>query len=321
VRAATNPHEVLLVVDSLTGQDAVNTAKAFDERLSITGTVLTRADGDGRGGAALSMRAVTGKPIKLIGVGEKWDALEDFDPKRIAGRILGMGDIVGLVEKAAQNLDIEKATKIAQKMKKGEFDLEDLSEQLRQMEKLGGAGGIMGMLPGIGKLKNQINESGFNKDVVRQRAIISSMTPKERRLPKILDAKRKRRIAAGSGTRVEDINKLLKMHRQMADMMKTMGKNPGMMAKMAGALGISPMGGMGKGGPSEAELMKMQEELASLDPKALEQLPPELRASLPKGLPGLGGGAPAKGLPGLGGGALPGLGGGPRFPGLPGKKK
>jgi signal recognition particle subunit SRP54 len=299
----------------------VNTAKAFDTRLSITGTVLTRADGDGRGGAALSMRAVTGKPIKLIGVGEKWDALEDFDPKRIAGRILGMGDIVGLVEKAAQNLDIEKATKIAQKMKKGEFDLEDLSEQLKQMEKLGGAGGIMGMLPGIGKLKNQINESGFNKDVVRQRAIISSMTPKERRLPKVLDAKRKRRIAAGSGTRVEDINKLLKMHRQMADMMKTMGRNPGMMQKMAGALGISPMGGMGKG-PSEAELMKMQEELASLDPKALEQLPPELKASLPKGLPGLGGGAlSGKGLPGLGGGGLPGLGGAPRFPGLPGKKK
>jgi signal recognition particle subunit SRP54 len=322
VKAATNPHEVLLVVDSLTGQDAVNTAKAFDTRLSITGTVLTRADGDGRGGAALSMRAVTGKPIKLIGVGEKWDALEDFDPKRIAGRILGMGDIVGLVEKAAQNLDIEKATKIAQKMKKGEFDLEDLSEQLKQMEKLGGAGGIMGMLPGIGKLKNQINESGFNKDVVRQRAIISSMTPKERRLPKVLDAKRKRRIAAGSGTRVEDINKLLKMHRQMADMMKTMGRNPGMMQKMAGALGISPMGGMGKAGPSEAELMKMQEELASLDPKALEQLPAELKASLPKGLPGLGGGAlGGKGLPGLGGGGLPGLGGAPRFPGMPGKKK
>jgi signal recognition particle subunit SRP54 len=321
VKAATQPHEVLLVVDSLTGQDAVNTAKAFDERLSITGTVLTRADGDGRGGAALSMRAVTGKPIKLLGVGEKWDALEDFDPKRIAGRILGMGDIVGLVEKAAQNLDIEKATKIAQKMKKGEFDLDDLSEQLKQMDKLGGAGGIMGMLPGIGKLKNQINESGFNKDIKRQRAIISSMTPKERRLPKILDAKRKRRVAAGSGTRVEDINKLLKMHRQMADMMKAMGKNPGMMARMAGALGISPMGGMGKT-PSEAELLKMQEELASLDPKALEQLPAEVKSVLPKGLPGLGGAAqPIKGLPGLGGGSLPGLGGGPRFPGLPGKKK
>ena len=321
VKAATQPHEVLLVVDSLTGQDAVNTAKAFDERLSITGTVLTRADGDGRGGAALSMRAVTGKPIKLLGVGEKWDALEDFDPKRIAGRILGMGDIVGLVEKAAQNLDIEKATKIAQKMKKGEFDLDDLSEQLKQMDKLGGAGGIMGMLPGIGKLKNQINESGFNKDIKRQRAIISSMTPKERRLPKILDAKRKRRIAAGSGTRVEDINKLLKMHRQMADMMKAMGKNPGMMSRMAGALGISPMGGMGKA-PSEAELLKMQEELAALDPKALEQLPAEMKSVLPKGLPGLGGAAqPMKGLPGLSGGALPGLGGGPRFPGLPGKKK
>ena len=286
VRAATNPHEVLLVVDSLTGQDAVNTAKAFDQRLNITGTVLTRADGDGRGGAALSVRAVTGKPIKLLGVGEKWDALEDFDPKRIAGRILGMGDIVGLVEKAAQSIDIEKATKIAQKMKKGEFDLEDLSEQLKQMEKLGGAGGIMGMLPGIGKIKNQINESGINKDVKRQRAIISSMTPKERRSPKVLDAKRKRRIAAGSGTRVEDINKLLKMHRQMADMMKAMGRNPGMMAKMAGTFGMGPAA---RGGPSDAELAQMQDELAKLDPKALEQLQPELRNALPKGLPGLGG--------------------------------
>ncbi|MDX2307862.1 MAG: signal recognition particle protein [Hyphomicrobium sp.] len=328
VKSATSPHEILLVVDSLTGQDAVNTAKAFDQRLGITGTVLTRADGDGRGGAALSMRAVTGKPIKLLGVGEKWDALEEFDPKRVAGRILGMGDIVGLVEKAAENLDVEKAKAIALKMKKGEFDLDDLASQLDQMDKIGGATGIMGMLPGIGKLKNQINESGFNKDLKRQRAIISSMTPKERRVPKILDAKRKRRIASGSGTRVEDINKLLKMHRQMADMMKTMGRNPGMMAKMAGAFGLNPMGGMGKA-PSEAELAKMQAELASLDPKALDKLPEDLKAALPGKLagklPGLGGptlpqGLAKGGLPGLGGGPLPGL-GGPRFPGVPGKKK
>ena len=318
IKAATNPHEILLVVDSLTGQDAVNTAKAFDSRLSITGTVLTRADGDGRGGAALSMRAVTGKPIKLIGTGEKWDALEDFDPKRIAGRILGMGDIVGLVEKAAQTIDVEKATAIAQKMKKGDFDLEDLSEQLAQMEKLGGMGGVLGMLPGVGKMKAQLNAANLDDRVLkRQRAIISSMTPKERRAPKVLDAKRKRRIAAGSGTKVEDINKLIKMHRQMADMMKAMGKNRGMMSKMFG------MGG--GGGPSEAELAGMQAELAKLDPKALEQLPSELRDALPtggltKGLPGLGGGGVPR-LPGLGGG-LPGLGGlGPRFPGLPGKKK
>ncbi|HEX2840636.1 signal recognition particle protein [Hyphomicrobium sp.] len=319
VKAATQPHEVLLVLDSLTGQDAVNTAKAFDSRLSITGTVLTRADGDGRGGAALSMRAVTGKPIKLLGTGEKWDALEDFDPQRVAGRILGMGDIVGLVEKAAQTIDVEKAKSIAQKMKKGEFDLEDLAEQLKQMEKIGGMGGVLGMLPGVGKIKSQINEAGLEKDLRKQRAIISSMTPKERRAPKVLDAKRKRRIAAGSGTRVEDVNKLIKQHRQMADMMRAMGKNRGMMARMFG------MGG--GGGPSEAELAQMQGELAKLDPKALEQLPSDLKdvlpkGGLPKGLPGLGGGGGVPRLPGLGGGGLPGLGGSfPKFPGSPGKKK
>jgi signal recognition particle subunit SRP54 len=326
IKAATNPHEILLVVDSLTGQDAVNTAKAFDSRLGITGTVLTRADGDGRGGAALSMRAITGKPIKLLGVGEKWDALEEFDPRRVAGRILGMGDIVGLVEKAAETIDVQKAAAIAQKMKKGEFDLEDLAEQLTQMERMGGMGGLMGMMPGVAKMKNQINEAGITKDSKRQRAIIGSMTPKERRVPKILDAKRKRRIAAGSGTKVEDINKLLKMHRNMADMMKTMGRNPGMMARMAGAMG---MGGMPGGGaaPSADELAKMQKELASLDPNAIAQLPAELRDSLPKEFGGLGGVAPAKSnvrLPGLGGPLLPGLGGGmPKFPfgGQGGKKK
>lgn len=318
IKAATNPHETLLVVDSLTGQDAVNTAKAFDGRLGITGTVLTRADGDGRGGAALSMRAVTGKPIKLLGVGEKWDALEEFDPRRVAGRILGMGDIVGLVEKAAENFDRDAAMKIAQRMKKGEFDLEDMADQLKQMEKLGGMGGLMGMMPGVAKIKGQINEKGLDKDLKRQRAIISSMTPRERRAPKLLDAKRKRRIAAGSGTKVEEINKLLKMHRGMADMMKAMGKNKGMMSRMAGAMGMGPGAGM----PSEAEMAKMQAELARLDPKALEALPQDLKDALPKSLPGSGGGAGGlPRLPGLGGG-LPGLGGVmPRFPGLPGKKK
>ena len=318
IKAATNPHEILLVVDSLTGQDAVNTAKAFDARLGITGTVLTRADGDGRGGAALSMRAITGKPIKLLGVGEKWDALEEFDPKRVAGRILGMGDIVGLVERAAETIDVAKAAAIAQKMKKGEFDLEDLAEQLLQMERMGGTGGLMGMMPGVAKIKNQINEAGITKDVKRQRAIIGSMTPKERRVPKILDAKRKRRIAAGSGTKVEDINKLLKMHRNMADVMKSMGRNPGMMARMAGAMGLGGMPG-GGAAPSADELAKMQKELAGLDPNAIAQLPAELRESLPKEFGGLGGAAPAKAqakLPGLGGAPLlPGLGGGmPKFP-------
>src|SRR4051794_18289821 len=173
IRDVSHPHETLLVADSLTGQDAVKLAKSFNDRIGITGIVLTRVDGDGRGGAALSMRAVTGKPIKLIGVGEKWDALEDFHPGRIASRILGMGDVVSLVEKAAQTLDFEKATKIAEKMKKGSFDLEDLSEQLKQMQKLGGMGGVLGMLPGVAKIKGQINEAGLDKGLVHQRAIIS----------------------------------------------------------------------------------------------------------------------------------------------------
>jgi signal recognition particle subunit SRP54 len=316
VRDIARPHETLLVADSLTGQDAVKLAKSFNERVGISGIVLTRVDGDGRGGAALSMRAVTGKPIKLLGVGEKWDALEDFHPERIAGRILGMGDVVSLVEKAAQTIDMEKAQAIAQKMRKGEFDLEDLSDQLKQMEKLGGMSSMLGMLPGIGKVKKQIDAANLDDRILkRQRAIISSMTPRERRNPKVLDGKRKRRIAAGSGTKPEDINKLLKMHRQMADMMKMMGKRGGMMQRMMG------MGGGGGAAPSAAELEKMQAELARLDPKALESLPKELKDQLPKGLPGgisgVGGGRPMPRLPGL-----PGLpGGAPRFQGLPGKKK
>jgi signal recognition particle subunit SRP54 len=338
VKASSKPHEVLLVADSLTGQDAVNTAKAFDGRIGITGIVLTRADGDGRGGAALSMRAVTGKPIKLLGVGEKWDALEDFHPERIAGRILGMGDVVSLVEKAAQTIDAEKATQIAQKMRKGAFDLEDFAEQLKQMERMGGMQGVMGLLPGMGKLKAQIGDLDVGDKVFkRQRAIIQSMTPKERRAPKILDAKRKRRVATGSGTSVQDINKLLKMHRQMADVMKSMGRK-GLMGRMMGGMGMG-----GGGAPSEAEMAAMQQELQSLDPKALEQLPPELRDALPgaggtrpspsgkaPSLPGLGGSSPGGLLPGLGGGpaglplgGLSGLGGGAGLPGMArgGKKK
>ena len=334
VKAQAKPHEVLLVADALTGQDAVNTAKAFEETVGITGIVLTRVDGDGRGGAALSMRAVTGKPIKLIGVGEKWDALEDFHPDRIAGRILGMGDIVSLVEQAVQTIDADKALKIAAKMRKGSFDLEDLSDQLKQMQKMGGMGGVMGMLPGMGKMKQQMAGAGLDdRMLVRQIAVVSSMTPLERRNPKLLDAKRKRRIAAGSGTSPADINKLLKMHMQMADMMKMVSKSPGMMAKMAGALGMG--GGMGMGGmgaPSGAELEKMKAELSRLDPKALEQLPKELRDLVPPtGGPPKGGTAPlpppkpSGGLPGLGGfmPRLPGLGGPkpPTLPGLPGGKR
>jgi signal recognition particle subunit SRP54 len=309
VRSATHPHEVLLVADALTGQDAVTTAKAFDAQVGITGIVLTRVDGDGRGGAALSMRAVTGKPIKLMGVGEKWDALEDFHPGRIAGRILGMGDIVGLVEKAAQTLDVAKAAKIAAKMKKGDFDLEDLAEQLRQMQKLGGMGGVLGMMPGVAKVKAQIAEAHLDDRVLKhQLAIISSMTPKERRSPKVLDGKRKRRIAAGSGTKVEQVNRLIKMHRRMADLMKMMGKSKGMMQRMAGAMGLPGLGG--GMGPSAAELEQMRAELARLDPKAIEQLPPELRESLDK--------LEQPDRPAKGGGTLPGLGGTPTPPGLPG---
>ena len=229
-----------------------------------------------------------------------------------------MGDVVSLVEKAAQTIDMEKAQAIAQKMRKGEFDLEDLADQLKQMEKLGGMSSMLGLLPGIGKVKKQLDEANLDDRVLkRQRAIISSMTPKERRSPKVLDGKRKRRIAAGSGTKPEDVNRLLKMHRQMADMMKTMGKRGGMMQRMMGGLG----GGAGAA-PSPAEIERMQAELARLDPKALESLPKELKDQLPKGLPAGGAGRPMPrlpGLPGLPGGAMPRFPGG--LPGLPGKKK
>jgi signal recognition particle subunit SRP54 len=304
IRDVTRPHESLLVADALTGQDAVNLAKSFDEKVGITGIVLTRVDGDGRGGAALSMRAVTGKPIKLIGTGERADALEDFHPGRIAGRILGMGDVVSLVEKAAQTVDTEKAEKIAAKMRKGQFDLDDMAEQIRQMERIGGMSGMMGLLPGIGKMRKQIADANLDDKVLkRQKAIISSMTRFERRNPKVLNASRKRRIAAGSGTKVEEINRLLKMHRQMADMMKMMAQKKGMFGKM--------MGGM----PSEAEMAKMQAELAGLDPSAL---PPDLKELIEK--PGAAPKAAMPGLPGLGGMKLPGL-GGVTLPGLPGKKR
>jgi signal recognition particle subunit SRP54 len=301
VRDIAHPHETLLVADSLTGQDAVNLAWTFDERIGITGIVLTRIDGDGRGGAALSMRAVTGKPIKLLGTGEKLDGLEDFHPERIAGRILGMGDVVSLVEKAAETLDHEKAQAIAKKMVKGQFDLDDLAEQLRQMQKMGGISGVLGFLPGIGKIKKQIDAANLDDKLLkRQGAIISSMTPKERRNPKILQASRKRRIAAGSGTAVQEINQLLKMHRQMADMMKTIGKGKGGLAKMFG------MGG------------KMPEPTPEMIEAAKAgQMPAGLK--LPGGLGGgFGGGRGLPGLPGLPGGR-PGFGGG--LPGLPGKKK
>jgi signal recognition particle subunit SRP54 len=241
VREATQPHEVLLVADSLTGQDAVNIAKTFKDRLAITGIILTRMDGDGRGGAALSMRAVTGAPIKLIGVGEKLDALEDFHPQRIAGRILGMGDVVSLVEKAAETIDQQKAEKIAAKMRKGEFDLDDFADQLKQMRRMGGLQGVMAMLPGVGKIKDQLDSAGFDENMLkRQEAIVSSMTKQERTKPDVLNGSRRKRIAKGAGVEVSEVNKLLKMHRQMADVMKSMSKNKGLLSKLTGAM---PMGG------------------------------------------------------------------------------
>jgi signal recognition particle subunit SRP54 len=324
IKAVSGPHEILLVADSLTGQDAVNLARSFDERVGITGLVLTRMDGDGRGGAALSMRAVTGKPIKLIGVGEKMDALEEFHPKRIADRILGMGGIVSLVEKAAENIDAEQAAAMAKKMQSGKFDLNDLAGQLQQMQKMGGMGGIMGMMPGMGKMKDQMAAAGLDdKMFARQIAIISSMTKAERANPDILKHSRKKRIAAGSGTDASEINKLLKMHRQMADMMKAMGgkgKGGGMMRGLMGGLASK----MGLGGMMPG--MGGMPDLSKMDPRELEALKKQAEASgfgggmpkvLPPTLPGLGAGG---GLPGLPGGLkLPGLGGG-GLPGL-GKKK
>lgn len=287
IEKIAQPHETLLVADALTGQDAVNLAKNFGARVALTGIVLTRVDGDARGGAALSMRAVSGKPIKLIGVGEKFDALEEFHPDRIAGRILGMGDVVGLVEKAMETVELDKAQATAKKLRKGSFDLQDLSDQLSQMQKLGGMGGVLSMLPGIGKIKKQIDAANLDDSVFkRQQAIISSMTKAERKTPKLLNASRKKRVAAGSGSSVQDINKLVKMHRQMADMMKTMGKKRGALSGLFGGGGMPEM-------PAE--------------------LPPG--SELPANFPGLPSGGLPGGFPGLPGSLPPGL------PGLPQKQK
>ena len=254
IKTATNPTECLLVADAMTGQDAVNTATAFNEALGLSGIVLTRVDGDARGGAALSMRQVTGCPIKLIGVGEKLDALEPFHPDRIAGRILGMGDVVSLVEKAAQTIEQDEAEKLAKKLEKGRFDLEDLASQLRQMRKMGGVEGLMALLPGVAKMKNAMAANRIDERALRrQEAIISSMTVSERRNPKIIAASRKRRIAAGSGTTVQDVNKLLKQHAQMGKMMKQMkklGKKGGLGGMLGG--GLPPGGLPGAGLPPGA---------------------------------------------------------------------
>ncbi|MBP6011559.1 MAG: signal recognition particle protein [Alphaproteobacteria bacterium] len=260
IRDLSQPAETLLVADSLSGQDAINVARTFKERIGISGIVLTRIDGDGRGGAALSMRAITGAPIKLLGTGEKIDALEDFHPRRIAGRILGQGDVVSLVEKAAETVDAEKAEAMARKMQKGQFDLDDLAEQLRQMRRMGGMQGILGMLPGVAKAKDQLAAAGMDDSMLkRQEAIILSMTKEERAKPDVLNGSRRKRIAKGSGVDVSEVNKLMKMHRQMADVMKKMGKGKGLMSALFGgrAPQMPPGGGLpglGGGGMGSAGL-------------------------------------------------------------------
>ena len=288
VRDITKPREILLVVDGLTGQDAVNVAAEFDAKVGITGVVLTRMDGDGRGGAALSMRATTGKPIRFVGVGEKLDALETFEADRIAGRILGMGDIVALVEKAQETFEAEQAERMMKRFQKGLFNMNDLRGQLEQMMKMGGMQSIMGMLPGMGKAAKAMEQAGFDDKVIRhQIALIQSMTKKERANPDLLAASRKKRVAAGAGLEVAELNKLLKQHRQMADMMKKLGQSGkgGMLKQMMGM-----MGGKGAAGKD-------------LDPAALQQKLGQLggMGSLPKGLTlpgGLSGGLPG-GLSGL----------------------
>jgi len=283
VRDVATPREILLVVDGLTGQDAVNVATEFDRRLGITGVILTRMDGDGRGGAALSMRAVTGKPIRFVGMGEKTDALEPFEPERVAGRILGMGDIVALVERAQETIERDQAERMLKRFQKGQFNMNDLRMQLDQMLKMGGMQGVMGMLPGMGKAAKAAEAAGLDDRMLRRQiALIQSMTKKERANPDLLQASRKRRIAAGAGLDVAELNRLLKMHRQMADMMKKMGK--GGMLKAA----VQQM--FGKGGAPDAA-----------DPAALQAAAKSLGAKLPTG--GLPGGMPG---PAGGAGGLPG---------------
>ncbi|HEY0149281.1 MAG TPA: signal recognition particle protein [Allosphingosinicella sp.] len=276
VADASAPAEILLVVDALTGQDAVNVAKSFSDQVPLTGVVLTRLDGDARGGAALSMRAVTGKPIKFAGVGEGLDALEAFHPSRVAGRILGMGDVVSLVERAQETIKVEEAEAMAARMAKGQFDMNDLRSQLAQMQRMGGLSGLAGMLPGMKKVQGAMAQSGVdNKVLVHMDAMIGSMTLKERTRPELINAKRKIRIAKGSGRTVQEVNKLLKMHQEMGGMMKKIRKMGGLgkLGALFGGGGLGGLGGGGMGGMGGG------------------------------GMPGLPGGGGQQGLPGLGGGA------------------
>ena len=276
IRDIVKPRETLLVVDGLTGQDAVNVATEFNDKIGVSGVILTRMDGDGRGGAALSMRSVTGQPIRFVGVGEKVDALETFEPERIAGRILGMGDIVALVEKAQETIEAQQAEKMMKRFQKGQFNMNDLKLQLEQMMKMGGMESIMGMMPGASKMAKQASEAGMDDKVFkRQIALINSMTKKERANPQILQASRKKRVAIGSGMEVSELNKLLKMHRQMSDVMKKMGRG--------GMLKQAMRGMFGKGADIENFNPK------NMDAKDLEKAAKQLGGGLPSGkLPGLG---------------------------------
>jgi signal recognition particle subunit SRP54 len=285
VRDIAQPRETLLVVDGLTGQDAVKVATEFDGKVGITGVVLTRMDGDGRGGAALSMRAVTGKPIRFVGVGEKMDAIETFEADRVAGRILGMGDIVALVEKAQETFEAEQAERMAKRFAKGLFNMNDLRMQMEQMLKMGGMQGLMGMMPGMARMQAQAAEAGIDDRMIRRQiALINSMTKKERANPDLLQASRKKRIAQGAGLDVADLNRLLKQHRQMADLMKKMGKG-GMMKQAMRQL-------MGKGGLPDPS--KMSPEMLA-----------EAARGMKDGMGGLGGGLPPMGGLGRGGITLP----------------
>ncbi|MEL7738738.1 signal recognition particle protein [Citromicrobium bathyomarinum] len=282
VASVATPTEVLLVVDSLTGQDAVNVAQSFSDEVPLTGVILTRMDGDARGGAALSMRAVTGKPIKFAGVGEKLDALEAFHPRRVAERILGMGDVVSLVEKAAESIKVEEAELLAKRMAKGQFDLNDLRMQLKQMQNMGGLGMLAGMMPGMKKAKQAMQARGMDdKVLVHMDAIMGSMTPKERANPALLNAKRKKRVAAGSGTQVQDVNKVLKMHQEMSRAMKQIKKMGGMKGLAAMLGGGGGMGGLpGMGGKGMPQIPGMDGQgMGDVD---MSKLPPDLQKLLPK---------------------------------------
>ncbi len=300
IKSFAKPVETLLVADAMTGQDAVNTAKIFNQRVEISGIMLTRVDGDARGGAAMSMKAVTGKPIKLLGTGEKWDEVEAFHPERIAGRILGMGDIVSLVEKAVDHVDQEEAAKMAKKFKKGQFDFNDLLKQIKQMNKMGGMGSIMKLMPGLSGMASQLENAGMNDGLIKkQEAIIQSMTPKERAKPELLNGSRKKRIAAGAGATVQEVNMLIKQQKQMQLMMKKMrkmgkGQMMGMMKNMMG------------GKADELEMMAQ-----SMDPDALGADMAELsESSSPLGANPFAGGATSNPFASIGGGGLAGMGGG-----------